>query len=236
MNAKLLEHFVRYREECGLEIVRILLIQKIKYQFSVMGKREESTTFLKEIFEECDIQKIMLVEARAARVYWNFYKEKIGSKVVWKGRVPHQKDVVNELLDIGYHYLSNHIRKICEEIDFPTEIGFFHKAQSKNAHPFVYDFMEWLRPIVVDEVLLVVITKKKKMVEHVDKKLIKFFVSRMKIKLDSYVYHRELKYCITFNYWIRLILLSLMHSINTYRKYKPLFPSLRHESRCKKTA
>ena len=96
--------------------------------------------------------------------------------------------------------------------------------------------MEWLRPVVVDKVLLVIITKKKKVVEDVDEKLIKFFVYHMKIKLDSYVYHKELRYCVTFNYWIHLLLLDLMHSINTNKKYRPLFPSLRHESRCKKTA
>jgi len=232
MNAKLLEHLVKYREQSGLEVVRTLLNQKIKYQFSVVGKRKESIAFRKEIKEESDMQKIMLIEARAARVYWSVYKEKLKNKVEWKGRDPHGKDIANQLLDIGYHYLAGRLAKMCIQVNLPTELGFFHKAQSKDSHPFVYDFMEWLRPVVVDSVLIKVLSRKKKTVSFVDAKLISLFVFHIKNKFDSYLYHKKLGYCISLEYWIELLLLEFVGAVNNSKKYEPLFPSFRHESRC----
>lgn len=236
MNAKLLERIVEYREAHGLEVTKIFLSQKVKYQYAILHKREEGKVYESELLIQHSIQDVMLVEARAARRYWTLYKEKLGEKVLWVGRKPHSKDCVNTLLDIGYHYLSNHILILCKELNLPTELGFFHKAQSKNAHPFVYDFMEWLRPIMVDQVLLKILSRKKKNIEKVDEKLVKYFVFCIKKRLNQYAYHRKLKYCIQFDYWIRLVLLECMGAIHEKRKCRPNFPSLRHESRCKKTA
>lgn len=236
MNAKLLEHMVRYRETYCLDVTKTILSQKIFYQYAVLQERQEEKLYREQLFAQANIQSAMLVEARAARRYWTVYKEKLGWKVEWAGRKPHSKDCVNTLLDIGYHYLSNHILILCKELNLPTELGFFHKAQSKNAHPFVYDFMEWLRPIMVDQVLLKILSRKKKNIEKVDEKLVKYFVFCIKKRLNQYAYHRKLKYCIQFDYWIRLVLLECMGAIHEKRKCRPNFPSLRHESRCKKTA
>lgn len=234
MNAKLLEYMIRYRDTYDLAMTKTILSQKIFYQYAIVQEKQEGKVYREQLASQINVQSAMLVEARAARRYWSLYKKRLGNKIVWVGRVPHGKDCANTLLDIGYHYLTHYLVKICEEINIPTELGFFHKAQSKNAHPFAYDFMEWFRPIVVDQVLLKVVSRKKNKIEVVDEKLIKYFLGAVKRKLNTYLYHRKLKYCLQFDYWIHLMLLEFVSAVYENKEYKPLFPSLRHESRCKK--
>ncbi len=104
------------------------------------------------------------------------YREHIKPKIDWKGRYSHANDPVNKLLDISYHFLFLKERHLCTEIDFPTEIGFFHKAQSKNAMPFVYDFVEWIRSILIDKTLMLFLRKKKNKLVEVKEKDIKRFL------------------------------------------------------------
>jgi CRISPR-associated endonuclease Cas1 len=237
MNAKFLEHFIAYREAKGLSVAKTLLSKKIEYQFAILGQRKVAEPFLNELSSTQDIQRILLIEARAARLYWRKFAARIGTKTVWQGREAHRNDMINKLLDIGYHYLAQKIINICQEINLPTELGIFHRAQSAKAHPLVYDFMETMRPIIVDEVLLKIIRRKKLPITKIDRKFISTFVYHMKKKGETRYFNRKLNYCIELNYWIRLLLLEFMGSVRFRSAYHPLFPSLRHESRCKeKTA
>lgn len=233
MNAKFLEQLVVYRQTQGLACAQLLLSQKVKYQFTVVGERKAHIKFVNEIEHVQDIADLLLVEARAARLYWHKFGRKIQHKVLWLGRQARRKDPVNSLLDIGYHYLTQKIIKMCQEINLPTELGIFHKAQSGKAHPLVYDLIEPWRPILVDDVLLKIMGKKKKQIETIDKRTVAYSISRIRKKEESYYFHRQLGYCITLNYWIRLMLLEFMSAIHSDKSYHPLFPSTRHESRCK---
>jgi CRISPR-associated endonuclease Cas1 len=233
MNAKILEKMISYREIHRIELAKLLLLKKIKYQSEIIKQRKLFLSYRQEIIFSEHISELLLIEARAAKNYWKYFGEELGNNLRWKSREPHVKDSVNILLDIGYHYLTGRIIKICNEIGLPTELGMFHKAQSRNAHPFAYDFMEWLRPIVVDKTLMAIVHKKKKSIETVDQKLISLFIFHIKKKLQTYYFHRKLGYGITLEYWIRLLLLDLLHSIDINEKYSPIFPSLRNESRCK---
>ena len=224
---------ITYRQSQGLALTKLLLSQKITYQFSVINERRTSHSFLSEILNTGKIENLFLIEARAARMYWRKFGEKIKNKIQWNGRSSHSKDLMNTLLDIGYHYLTGCIIKICQEINLPTELGIFHKAQSGKAHPLAYDFIEPLRAIMVDDVILKILGKKKKKIEKIDKKLISFLIYRIKKMGDAYYFNKKLGYCITLNYWTRLLLLEFMGSVNSSRTYHPIFPSLRHETRCK---
>lgn len=233
MNAKFLEKLIIYRQTSALAFARLLLLQKIKYQLAVIGEKAAYLDFKNKIGQTSDIPALMLVEARAARLYWRKFGSKVQQKILWSGRQARQKDIANKLLDIGYHYLALKITKICQEINLPTELGLFHKAQSHKARPLVYDFMEPLRPIMVDDVLLKILGKKKKEVKTLNPKLISYFISRIKNRGERRYFHKNLGYCITLDYWIRLILLEFMNSVNTGKKFNSIFPSMRHETRCK---
>lgn len=190
--------------------------------------------FLEKVAEAETLATLLLVEARAARKYWKQYGAGITSRVAWHSRDPHAPDVCNQLLDIGYHYLATHLAKLFLELNIPTELGLFHRAQSAHAHPLVYDFMEWLRPMLVDRAARSFFRKKKRIVEQLTNKDIPHFVATLKREWERRYYHKKLGYCITLSYWTKLIILELEKSIRHNSAFTPLFPSLRHETRCKK--
>jgi CRISPR-associated endonuclease Cas1 len=235
MNAKLLERLLGYREKHRTEFTKTIISQKIEHQFTTLGERVKFFKYEKSISDCDNTEGILLIEARAAKEYWKIFGSKIclGGKIEWNGRKAHNKDIANQLLDIGYHYLVQKISKVFIELNIPTELGFFHKAQSASSFLLVYDFMEWIRPIVVDEVLLKMVHKKKKSIEIVNKKLISNFIFRVKKEFEQKYYHKKLGYCVTLDYWIKLLVLNFEESVNKGKPYRPAFPSLRHETRCK---
>ncbi len=235
MNAKLLERLIAYREKYAVSLAKTLLYQKIKYQFDVLGKKKIGVQYLANILEATSIPSLLLIEARAARRYWRYFGDRIAGKAEWRGRTPHARDAANALLDIGYHYLTGRIVKTCYELSFPAELGFFHKAQSRNAHPFAYDFIEWLRPFVIERTFIKMIRKKKRKVVEIDQKLVGYFIHLIQQGFERRYYYKKLHYCVTLDYWIKLVLLEMMNSVNNYRPYSPIFPTLRHETRCKKS-
>lgn len=224
---------VLYREKERLSFSKSIISQKIIYQFQVINKKNESLKYVNEIKSKSNIKEIELVEARASKEYFRNIHIILNQKIDWFGRKSHNKDILNRLLDIGYHFLSEKIIKICQKIDIPTEIGFFHKAQSKNSHPFVYDFIEWLRPLVVDRTLLHFLKKKKNKMKSLDARDIKYFVYLLNKSLKTYFYNKNLKYCIPLEYWVEILLLHFENCVYENKVYKPNFPSIRHENRCK---
>ncbi len=236
MNAKFAERLLIYRDKNRLSFSKTILLQKIENQFSIVSNRRRFEKYRMEIVSARDIQNLLLIEGRAAREYWKLFGVEVtkGSKIIWFGRKPHKDDVANKLLDIGYHYLTQKITDLFDSLDFPVEFGFSHKAQSKKAVPLVYDFIEWLRPFMVDEILLRFVHKKKKSIDMSNKKIIPIFLSKIKQKFEQKYFHRNLDYCITLEYWIKILILEFMGVVNGGKEqYKPIFPSLRHETRCK---
>lgn len=232
MNAKLLERLVAYREARGLEVAKLLLSQKIRLQFSLLGSVADSAEFNEQLVKAQTMRALLLVEARAARAYWKRFGKSVAARVSWTSRMPRAEDPCNQALDVGYHYLAQRVVKWCAELNIPTELGFFHKAQSAHAHPFVYDFMEWMRPLVVDKAMRVFFKKKKKRVEHITKRHIGHLLGVIKKGLERRYYHRRLGYCITLAYWSKLILLEFEKCVRRNEPFRPIFPSLRHETRC----
>jgi CRISPR-associated endonuclease Cas1 len=228
VNAKWVEKIIGYKETP----LTFLLIQKI-----LQEKIERQFWFIKKPLSEKILltqsnQEILLIEARCAKNYWHFWKTRLNSTIHFPGRIQHGTDPVNHLLDIGYHFLNQHIQKTCEELDIPTEIGFLHKAQNKDSHPLVYDVMEWLRPYIVDHVVFSYVHKKKKPNTTITQKDIAIVVSKIQKRLEEKVYHKERKVCIHRKYWIKLYLLEIRNAVSEKREAYFVFPPKRHDTRC----
>jgi len=233
-NAKWLEKIIPYRDKYGIGLAKELIRQKIKYQFEVVGKKESREIYFEFLKNAESFKEILLIEARAAKEYWKFFGEKIKSKSRWFSRMPHHGDTVNKMLDIGYHFITQKTAKIFLENDIPAEIGLLHRAQSKDAQPLVYDFIEWLRPILVDRNLIKFLHKKKKFFEKIDDSSIPHFLNEINKFLKRRFYHKHLKYCVSLKYFIVLNALAMRSAVTKNQKPKFYFPSLRHENRCKK--
>jgi CRISPR-associated endonuclease Cas1 len=235
MNAKLLERIIIFRFKFGIDTVKQIIEQKIHYQCSIVRQSAKGKLFCKKLESVSNPKEIFIIEALSARFYWSKYYQLLGSRFVWNGRSPHNHDPINNLLDIGYHFLVNELSKIFKDADIPYEIGLLHKAQSKNAKPLVYDFMEWLRPVVVDRVVLSFLHKKKKTDIILNKKVVGKFIVLLKREFDRLYFNKELGYCVTLKFWTRLNVLHLITAINHGHAIQWHFPSLRHETRCKTT-
>jgi CRISPR-associated endonuclease Cas1 len=233
MNSRILEKIIAFRSTCGTEVIKELITKKISYQFLITNRMDRTRFYLDKVIKIDEKSNILILEALAAREYWKYFKVLIERRCDWKGRKPHGKDCANILLDIGYHYLVGVLTKEFDEIDLPYQLGILHVAQSKSAKPLIYDYMEWIRPILVDQTLLSFIRKKKKKIDTITPKDIAVFIIMLKTRLNRKYYHKQLRYCITLDYWIKLNAISLMSAINHQKYPSWSFPSMRHESRCR---
>lgn len=232
MNAKWLEHLLEYRvSEHRVVALQTLLREKIARQ-ATAARRYKKQFVPPKVLQETNEKKLLLIEARYARMYWSAFAQALPKWCAWKGRVPHGTDVANKLLDIGYHTLSLIIQKKCEALDIPTEVGLLHRAQSAKAHPLVYDLMEPFRVHVVDEVLMTFFHMKKHPIVRVDQTIVQEFLHEVYAILHRQYYHRKRRVCISFSYWIDLVLLEVRGAVSSQRKFKPLWTPLRHETRC----
>lgn len=235
MNAKWLEQFVIYREsELGKKAIFKIVSDKIFYQDHnlIVLKSTLRIKTIKNNDDLKDIQKILLYEARSARTYWITIRKELSSKLFFPKRKPRGSDPGNKLFDIGYHTLINYIQKRCVELDIPTELGLFHRAQSQNSHPLVYDVMEWLRPFLVDSVIITWIHKKKKPLVQISQKDTAYLVYLINKKLAKNYFHQKRKSCVPLSYWIDLYLLEFRNTVSEQREFNPVYPPLRHDTRC----
>lgn len=235
MNAKWIERIIQYRETYyGTEIIKTILHEKVSRQMKLIQKYNKTFVSPIIVIPGKTISQTLLCEARYAKLYWKHYSTLLPVWCNWKTRKPHSDDIVNKLLDIGYHTLVTILQKKCEEFDIPTEIGLFHKAQSKKAHPLVYDIMECFRAVLVDSILLRFLHMKKEPIEKIDSEIISHFLHDIYEQLDYEYYHSQRKSCISMSYWIDLVLLELRGSVSEKRLFKPKFTPYRHENRCNK--
>lgn len=230
MNAKWLEKMVRFREgELGKSAIETIFKQKIINQIHLIKTYTHIDE--KKIASFLDKEDVFLIEAKFAKKYWYEYKFLLPKWIEWQGRKPHGDDFINQMLDIGYHFITEHIKKRMETLDIPYELGLLHKAQSKKSAPLAYDFVEWLRPSI-DHALLSYLRQKKKPVTQITGRQIGYFLSKVKKELAHKYFHKKRGDCITLSYWIDLVLLELRGSASNQREFRPLFPLFRHESRC----
>lgn len=177
-------------------------------------------------------RQIMLVEAQTASAYWRWFAKNLGIQESFNSRFPRSNEPVNQLLDIGYRYLRQEIEKIFQKYDCDMSIGLFHRAQSKDARPLVYDFMELFRVDLVDRAVQIYFRRKKKLITAIGPEHSKHFIFLLKKTFDRKRYVRSFKRCETMRYIIELQALRLIKAINHGTVFEPLPYSTRHETRC----
>jgi CRISPR-associated endonuclease Cas1 len=233
MNAKWLAHLLTYREsEHRLLAIQKMLYHKIASQAGLLQRYGKHIDIPANITEIENPKKLLLAEARYARVYWKSFALLLPIWCSWQGRIPHAPDRVNKLLDIGYHTLASIVQKKCDTLDIPTEIGLLHTAQSAHAHPLVYDIMECFRVLMVDKVLLKFLRMKKRPLEVVDQVCIRDFLHEVYRVLHNEYYHRGRHACISVSYWMDLVLLEFRNAVSKQRAFSPVWMPVRHENRC----
>ncbi len=183
------------------------------------------------------VNSLLLIEARTAKVYWQKYRKLLPVWTNFKGRTPHQTnpDVVNHLLDLGYHYLKDKVVIILKTHDLSLAIGLMHVAKTNKSTPLAYDLMELFRVELVDREVLHYLRLKKKPLSSLSPGEISYFLSRLKRRLERKVYLNQFKQCHTYHYAIELQILRFVHAVNNEEIFHPFHIPTRHDGRCKKT-
>ena len=155
MNALWITRLCGYKHlSLSVESAKLLVEIKIKRQDALLRKYKKKLS-IKDISAANTIQTVLLLEARAAKLYWREFRTLIPSILDFSGRKSRAVDVTNRLLDIGYHHLTNVVRKILDRNAIPSAMGILHVAHKSDSAPLAYDLVEMFRADIVDaEVLL----------------------------------------------------------------------------------
>jgi CRISPR-associated endonuclease Cas1 len=179
-----------------------------------------------------DNQKMMLAEGRAAQMYWKYFSELLPNWCNFRRRYPHSDDMVNRLLDIGYHQITNVVKKILEKYNISPALGILHIARKSTSAPLAYDLVEMFRADVVEVEVLRFLRMKKRSVEQLRKKDIAVFLYRINRRLDRKYYIRAFRHCHTYRYYMELQVLKFVKAVNHKEIFSHLLLPSRHDTRC----
>jgi CRISPR-associated protein Cas1 len=141
----------------GLEIARLLVLNKISQQINTLKKirdknksldtsLEKLITYKQKLIshDQFDLNDILGIEGIASKTYFS----EMFNVIDWKGRKPRVKhDMVNFLLDLGYTLLFNFIESLLNLYGFDVYKGVYHQEfyQRKS---LVCDLVEPFRTLI----------------------------------------------------------------------------------------
>ncbi len=234
MNALWLERMAKYRETpYALTSIKVLLFLKDTRR-EVLLKKFHIHTSVHPHSSATTIEQILLIEARNAKTFWREYGILLPAWCGAFARKPREKDVVNRLLDIGYHHLATVVEKnIIAHVISPA-LGLIHRAHRSDSVPLVYDLMEMFRADCVDAVLLTFLRQKKKPLTEVNQRTIGMFLHAVNVQLEKQYYLTTFKQCHTYRYYMDLQITKFVKAVNHRTVFEALHLPIRHENRCTK--
>ncbi|HVY72688.1 MAG TPA: CRISPR-associated endonuclease Cas1 [Candidatus Paceibacterota bacterium] len=176
-------------------------------------------------------EQILLREARNAKTFWAIYARLLPPWCAGFKRQPRNGDIINSLLDVGYHHLANKLEKIITEKDISPSLSLIHRAHSANSKPLIYDLMEMFRADLVDFVLLKFLRLKKKPIQNTQEHIGRF-LSEINKTIDAPHYLKDFKQCLPYRYYMELQVVKFIKAVNRREVFEPLLLPRRHDSRC----
>lgn len=232
MNALWLNRIVAYKNSpMCIESIRRLIGLKIERQGNLLGKYKKKP-YISNINNMMSTQDILLEEARSAKYFWRHFRDLIAIQTTFLGRVPHSKDVTNHMLDIGYHHLTNMVKKILEQHSIPSAIGLLHIAKEMSSAPLAYDIVEMFRADVIDTEVLRFLRLKKKKFETLEQEDVGHFLHEVNERLEQEFFLKDFKICHKYCYYMELQIVRFIKAINHNEVFEPFYLPTRHEDRC----
>jgi CRISPR-associated protein Cas1 len=103
---------------------------------------------------DLDRERVMSLEAHAARKYWGAIASLLPSDLDFSGRDPDSPDPFNMALNYGYGILYNVCEKALIMAGLDPYLGVLHVAKSGRPS-LTLDFVEMFRPVAVDKPLVI---------------------------------------------------------------------------------
>lgn len=181
-----------FNSRAGFAIAQQVMTRKISNQHHFLVHASERAAnkhevrmndlrlLAKQVQSSATKQELLLIEARAAKIYWKQFANLVVTRAEWRGRRDNSQPIV-ALLNIGYHHVSKVIEKTLVASGLDPGIGFLHQYR-RGRDPLVYDMMELFRP-AVDITLLGFVRRRKTPLVEIDDATIAKFVLRIKRNL-----------------------------------------------------
>src|SRR3989344_883136 len=184
MNAIWITHIANYKktEDCLASAQIILNIKNQRRE--LMLKNYDVLLPHIRLVNYRSAQRIMLAEGRAAQLFWKKFSLLIPNWCSFRKRMPGSDDIVNHLLDIGYHHITNIVRNILEKYDISPALGILHVARASTSAPLAYDLVEMFRADIVETEVLKFLRMKKVPIEKLRKRDTPIFLYRLNHRLN----------------------------------------------------
>ena len=229
MNALWITRMSAYKQTPEyLKSAEQIIFHKITRQNAILT-RYKKDTFPHHVQTFENTQHLMLYEGRAAQHYWRRFHTLLPSYSDFMGRKARSTDTVNRLLDIGYHHLTNKVKRILERLQIPADLGLLHVARNADSTPLAYDIVELFR---ADIEVLTYLRRKKKELTSLEQEDIAHFLAHINQRLARKHYLQTFKQCHTYSYYMELQVLKFVFAVNHKREYLPIVLPSRHDSRC----
>ena len=176
------EQYEAYMNCKGVKFIKSVLYGKISNQANLLkyfakNRRRKNPNLAKEIeYSAYDIERIrdelrqiqgacidtirqdlLVIEAKAAKIYWECIAKIIPEIYGFKGRDQDSEDIVNKTLNYAYGILKSIVWKCILLHNLDPYAGFLHIDKSGRPS-LVLDFMEEFRPII-DRVVITMFTQ-----------------------------------------------------------------------------
>jgi len=217
----------------AIETAKKLIDVKVERQSALLKKYRQESLKTK-IDQRLSLTEVLLEEGRVAKQFWKRFKKLIPN-LDFPGRKPRGDDVVNKLLDVGYHHLINVVKKILEKYNIPADMGILHVARNSDSAPLAYDLVEMFRSDIVDAEVLRFLRLKKKVPANIGAE-VSHFLHEINERLDKKYYLKDFKMCHSYRYYMEVQILKFVKAVNHKQVFDRIKLPSRHESRCDLTS
>jgi len=233
MNSLWITRMYEYKNTpLALETAKKIIELKISHQSALLKKYKVSIVE-KNMSEVLKIEDLFLIEARAAKTFWKEFAILLPA-YKFKSRKPHNDDIVNKLLDVGYHHLTRIVGKILNGRNVSPEIAFMHVARTADSEPLVYDLMEMFRSDLIESEVLRFLRLKKKSLLTLEQRDIAHFLHEVNERCEKRYFLKDFGHCHTYKYYMEVQILKVIKAVNHETIFEPIKLPTRHDSRCRR--
>lgn len=234
MNAIWINNISNYKntKQAAISAKEIIKLKIKRREFLL--KRYKINSPIKYGGQQKNLQQILLYEARAAKYYWKKFSLLLPSWCDFRARKPKSQDIVNKLLDIGYHHATNAVKIILEKYGITPILGILHVAHKTDSAPLLYDLVEMFRADAVEAEVLRFLRGKKKPIVILRQRDIGIFLSRINKRLQRKYFLKVMKQCHKYQYYMELQILRFVKAVDHKEIFYPIHLPVRHDSRCLK--
>jgi CRISPR-associated protein Cas1 len=224
-----------HRLELGKELVEGAMYgmkQNLKrYKDRVGGLIDELERYKELIDQQYDIQSLMGIEGNGREVYYRAFPLIINQKVEFRKRVKHPPDnMMNAFISFMNGMIYAEILKEIYKTQLNPTVSFLHKPSCRR-FSLALDIAEVFKPIYGDRIIFDLMNNNQITKDHFDKNLNYAYLKEkgreivlkaFEEKLNTTIYHKELRRKVSYKKLIRLELFKLIKHILGEKRYKSL--------------